>query len=85
MSRGCIHREGFWDPMLELTITSPYLKVDFEVQQPNSQIPDWGIKSTPAQGCRTAMPDLTLPPNQGSINQATAFYPNDDECRQMFP
>ncbi len=31
--RGCIHRETWvWDPMLELTLTSPYLIVDSKVQ-----------------------------------------------------
>ncbi len=30
------------------------------VLQPNLQIPDWGIKSTPAQGCRTG--PLTMQP-----------------------
>jgi len=25
-------KRGVWDPMLELTITSPYLIIDFEVQ-----------------------------------------------------
>ncbi len=25
-------------------------------QKPNPQIPDWGIKSTPAKGCRTGTP-----------------------------
>jgi hypothetical protein len=28
-------KHGVWDPMLELTITSPYLIVDSEVQRPN--------------------------------------------------
>ncbi len=55
-------------------------------QQPNSQIPDWGISQpTPAYGCRIGpppssqvcrydnpVPELTLSPSQGSINSATA-------------
>jgi hypothetical protein len=31
--RGRIQKEPWvWDPMVELTISSPYLKVDFEIQ-----------------------------------------------------
>ncbi len=50
-----------------------------------------GLSNRPASLCNLAgrydnpMPESTLSSQSGTMNLATAFHPNEDECRRMLP
>ncbi len=49
---------SWWPIVMSTYQTMEYLFTACQYLQPNSQIPDWGIESTPAQGCRTCPPAM---------------------------